>query len=90
MICKHVYYHGNVQGVGFRYTAAQVVTDYEVTGFVRNIMMDGRVEIVAEGKADQVHAFLARIAEALGRYITDCKAVDEEYGGDFAAFTVKF
>jgi acylphosphatase len=43
-----VYYSGNVQGVGFRYTVKSVATGFEVTGMVRTLP-DGRVHLVAEG-----------------------------------------
>ena len=44
----HIYYSGNVQGVGFRYTVKSIATGFEVTGAVRNLP-DGRVELLAEG-----------------------------------------
>jgi acylphosphatase len=43
-----IFYSGNVQGVGFRYTTKTVATGFEVTGTVRNLL-DGRVELIAEG-----------------------------------------
>ena len=45
-----VFYSGQVQGVGFRYTAKTVATGFEITGTIRNLP-DGRVELVAEGAA---------------------------------------
>ena len=56
-VCKRVYYSGRVQGVGFRYTAQGLAADYTVAGYVRNLP-NGDVELVAEGPADQVDAFL--------------------------------
>ena len=46
-----VFYSGNVQGVGFRYTAKTVSTGFEVTGSVRNLA-DGQVELIAEGSKE--------------------------------------
>ena len=43
-----VFYSGNVQGVGFRYTVKSVATGFEVIGSVRNLP-DGSVEAVFEG-----------------------------------------
>ena len=45
---REVYYAGNVQGVGFRYTARCAAAGLDVTGFVRNLP-DGRVHLVVEG-----------------------------------------
>ena len=65
----HVFYSGNVQGVGFRYTAKTVATGFEVTGTVRNLS-DGRVELVAEGAKDELEAFCQAIRDSgLGHFI---------------------
>lgn len=51
-----IFYSGNVQGVGFRYTVKAVATGFEVTGTVRNLV-DGRVELVAEGEKVELEGF---------------------------------
>ena len=58
-----VYYSGRVQGVGFRYTVKSVSAGFEVMGTVRNLM-DGRVELVAEGAKDELEAFATAIRDA--------------------------
>ncbi|MGF1570352.1 MAG: acylphosphatase [Nodosilinea sp.] len=50
--------HGRVQGVGFRYHTRQTAQQLGVTGFVRNLV-DGTVEIVADGADDQLKALVA-------------------------------
>ncbi len=66
-----VYYTGKVQGVGFRYTAKTVATGYEITGQVRNLL-DGRVELIAEGCEEELNAYRAALREAgLGGLIQD-------------------
>ena len=67
-ICKHVRYSGQVQGVGFRYTTQWLAESYPVTGFVRNLP-GGDVEVVAEGEAEQVEAFLTALGQRLAKYI---------------------
>lgn len=62
------WYEGHVQGVGFRYQTLQVAKAFEVTGEVRNLT-DGRVHLLAEGKEDEVRAFVAEVAEELSSYI---------------------
>jgi acylphosphatase len=67
-VCKHVRYSGQVQGVGFRYTAQRLAEDLPVTGYVRNLP-DGDVELVAEGEPEDVEAFLAAVARRMAGYI---------------------
>lgn len=62
------FFSGRVQGVGFRYQTLQVAQGYEVSGFVLNLP-DGRVQIEAEGEADEVAAFLAAIEERMTGFI---------------------
>ena len=59
----HIFYSGHVQGVGFRYTVKSVATGFEVTGTVRNLL-DGRVELIAEGPREELEAFRTAIPEA--------------------------
>lgn len=68
MVRQQVRYVGQVQGVGFRWTARRVAGQYAIGGYVRN-MADGSVELVAEGEADEVNHFLLTIQERLGEYI---------------------
>ena len=66
-----VLYSGKVQGVGFRYTAKTVATGFEITGTIRNLP-DGRVELVAEGRRQELADFRAAILDAgLAGFIRD-------------------
>lgn len=62
MIAKRVVYEGRVQGVGFRYTCKDIARGYDVIGSVRNLV-DGTVELIASGEAEEVEDFLREIAE---------------------------
>jgi acylphosphatase len=75
LVCKQVHYSGRVQGVGFRYTAQSVARGFPVTGYVRNLG-NGQVEILAEGKEQDVAACLDAIAEKMSGYITGSQVVD--------------
>jgi acylphosphatase len=57
-----VFYEGNVQGVGFRYSVRQVAKGFDITGSVRNLR-DGRVELLATGEEDEVRAFVEAIGQ---------------------------
>ena len=58
-----VFYEGNVQGVGFRYSIRQIAKGFDVTGSVRNLR-DGRVELLATGEEEEVRAFLEAIGQS--------------------------
>lgn len=58
-----VFYEGNVQGVGFRWTIRNIAKGFDVTGWVRNLI-DGRVEMQVNGSESEVRAFLQAITES--------------------------
>ena len=58
-----VYYSGHVQGVGFRYTVKSLTPGFEVTGTIRNLI-DGRVELIAEGDRKELEAFQLAICDS--------------------------
>lgn len=58
----HVIIRGQVQGVGYRYTARMIADEVGVSGWVRN-RRDGTVEAELEGTSDQVDEMLAWMAE---------------------------
>ena len=58
-----IYYSGQVQGVGFRFTVKSLVTGFEVVGTIRNLP-DGRVELIAEGEKGELEAFRTAIRES--------------------------
>lgn len=85
---REVWYSGHVQGVGFRYTSWTIARGYSVTGFVENLP-DGRVHLVVEGTADQVHSCLAEIAERMGGYIREMKSDQRPATGQFREFEIQ-
>jgi acylphosphatase len=86
-VCKRVLYSGQVQGVGFRYTAQGLARGYPVAGYVRNLP-DSRVELVAEGPADQVDAFLAAVAMQMAGYVEQTE-VEHETPAGYRGFTIR-
>jgi acylphosphatase len=62
MISLQVFYEGNVQGVGFRWSMRDAAKGFDVTGWVRNLP-DGRVEVQVTGQENEVRAFLDRVAQ---------------------------
>ena len=88
MIRRTSYFSGNVQGVGFRYTAQDIARGFNVKGFVRNLA-DGRVELVTEGDAGEIERFLAKIGEEMGRFIKKRTHDDSPASGEFLDFGVR-
>ena len=86
---RQIYYSGNVQGVGFRYTAQSVARGHDVTGYVKNLR-DGRVELVVEGARIEVVSFLREIQTELGRHICELHETSLPATGEFAQFEVRF
>ncbi len=85
---SEVYYSGQVQGVGFRYTTQQIASRFDVTGFVQNLS-DGRVYVVVEADSVETKRFLREIAERLGGYISDVKIAELAPSDEFAGFSIR-
>jgi acylphosphatase len=83
-----VLYSGHVQGVGFRYTAKMAARGFEVTGTVRNLP-DGRVELIAEGRRDELEAFRQGVRDSgLEGCIRDEVVTWGEATGGFRGFEI--
>ncbi len=82
--------YGMVQGVGFRYSTVSRARRSALAGYARN-MPDGSVEVLAEGRGQDLAALLAwlhhgpsmaRVAEVKHRYMP--------YSGTYRDFRVEF
>lgn len=83
-----IFYSGKVQGVGFRYTAKTVATGFDLTGSVRNLP-DGRVELIAEGRKDELEAFRTAIRDSgLEHFIQKEEASWGEAQNEFRGFEI--
>ncbi len=63
-----VVFRGQVQGVGFRYTAAELAAAFPVTGSVENLP-DTTVRLVAEGPREACEAFAEAVRARMARFI---------------------
>jgi len=63
MISLQVFYEGNVQGVGFRWSVRHIAKGFDVTGWVCNLA-DGRVELQINGEEAELREFLGAIAQS--------------------------
>ena len=84
-----VYYCGRVQGVGFRYSVCRLSGRFNVKGFVRNLA-DGRVQLVAEGQAEDLDGFLSAIEGEMAGYIRQRDLDEQEPSGEFRDFSTRW
>jgi acylphosphatase len=83
-----VLYSGRVHGVGFRMTVRQLACGYDVTGTVRNLD-DGRVELIAEGRREELKAFLTGVNESeLSGFISKQHESWQPARGNLRGFTI--
>ena len=85
---ESVLFSGRVQGVGFRYAALQVAREFDVAGFVRNLP-DGRVELEAEGRPEEVAAFVAALEERMHGYIRRTERTARARAAQHSGFAIK-
>lgn len=62
MVRKHIFFSGDVQGVGFRYRSFYIAQSRGLTGWVENLW-DGRVEMEVQGSEVSIREMLARIQQ---------------------------
>jgi len=86
----HVLFEGHVQGVGFRYTVVHYSRSFAVTGYVRNVV-DGRVELVAEGEKTELESFVNSVANSpLKKHIHNRIDAWHEAQNTFQKFTIAY
>ena len=86
---QRVVFKGQVQGVGFRYTAALTARGFQITGYVRNLP-DGTVELVAEGERAEVSGFITEINGQMRVNICSCIKTSEPETGEFIDFSIRY
>ncbi len=86
---KHITFTGTVQGVGFRFTALNIASRYELTGMVRNLL-DGAVEMIAQGSAEDIEACIRDIEESFGGHIKETKIKETPLNPKYTDFKLTF
>jgi acylphosphatase len=86
-VARLVRYSGRVQGVGFRYTTADMARDHPVTGYVKNLD-DGRVELYVEGKREAVDKFLEAVRTYWKRHIDKEQSEEKTAAGKYRRFEI--
>ena len=89
MIAKHIIFVGRVQGVGFRFTSYHIAGRHRLTGQVRNLL-DGAVEMFAQGEPADVDDCIQDIKDSFGAYITQTKIEDTPLNPQYTDFKITF
>jgi len=83
-------FEGHVQGVGFRFTTVEIARNYEISGFVQN-MMDGSVKLVAEGIEEELTKLLRDLRDAhIYRYVRNEDIRWTDGTGEFNGFSIRY
>ena len=86
----HIVVTGRVQMVVYRYSAVSSATEHGLVGWVRNTR-DGHVEIVAEGPAEGMEAFIKWCwIGPRAALVEDVRVEWREPTGEFTRFGVKY
>jgi acylphosphatase len=88
MIARRLVIRGRVQGVGFRYAAAEAAEREGVCGWVRNLR-DGSVEALVQGDEHAVARMIAWCrAGPRGAHVTSVEAEAADVRAEFTGFTI--
>jgi acylphosphatase len=87
-VAKFIVYSGDVQGIGFRYTAHRIASRYGLTGYVRNTP-DGKVELLLQGHPKDIENCMADLKEIFTRYITDIDIEDIPFDPEYDSFMIR-
>jgi acylphosphatase len=88
-IAKHIIFSGQVQGVGFRFTAFNIAHRHQLTGFVRNLL-DGTVEMLAQGSAQAIDDCTRDIVEEFSGYIRETEIKEIPPNPQYKNFKITF
>lgn len=83
-----MFFSGEVQGVGFRWTTVRVLEGLDVAGYVRNLE-DGRVQLVLEGDPETTETAVRRVREAMAGLIGDLREEISRPTGEFGGFNIR-
>ena len=88
-IAKHIIFEGRVQGVGFRFTALDKANSHNLKGHVRN-MPDGTVEMLAQGRAEDIDNCIDAISRTFDSYITAIRVNEVPVSDSLEGFRITF
>lgn len=89
MATLRFHFRGQVQGVFFRKTTAEIAKRFPVTGSVRNLD-DGSVEVLAQGDLRVVEDFAAAIRQHFQNNITEVTHADLPEAQTWTRFEIQY
>lgn len=86
----HIFISGRVQGVFFRYFTKKRAKKLNIYGFVKNLV-DGRVEILAEGNEKDIEDFLewCKKGPTLAN-VKNIELINEQFKNEFNVFEIRY
>lgn len=85
----HLFFSGRVQGVCFRMTAESLAREHNVSGWVSNLA-DGRVEAFAEGRVDDLSAFMGELKSTFRNNIIELTCNESPATNSFVGFRIRY
>ena len=89
IVAYKILFSGIVQGVGFRFTARRIAAKFGVTGYVKNLI-DGKVEVWAEGAEQEIERFVEAIERSFSGYISEVEKTEVSPSEKFSCFEIAF
>jgi len=84
----HIFVSGRVQGVFYRANTRKKAKELGIKGWVRNLY-DGRVEITAEGKEEDIKKFIEWCKKGPElAFVENIKVEWKDYKGNYKDFSV--
>lgn len=83
----HIYFFGNVQNVGFRFTCLTTAKRYDVTGWVKNLP-DGSVEMTVEGDEKTLRQYVDEVCESTQGRVDEQQLSKSDATGEFDSMQV--
>ena len=88
-ITKEIIFIGRVQGVGFRFTAFNAASRYQLKGQVRNLP-NGSVEMIAQGILADIDDCVIDIKNSFEGYIKEIKTQQLNPNTQYKDFKITF
>ena len=86
---RHIIFIGQVQGIGFRFTALNTANRFLLTGWVRNLP-GGNVEMIAQGSDDDIDNCIRGIKEAFGDNVRETIIKETAFDPRYTNFKITF
>ncbi len=85
----HIKVYGEVQGIGYRYFAKRLASQYEILGWVKN-NIDGTVELDIEGEKNNIEEYIRKLkTEHPWATVTNIEIEWLSYTGNYSNFFIK-